>query len=88
MPHHVNRRGNRRMDIFFSEVDYQEYLYVMCNGRVVQPLYSTALVSYCLMSNHVYLVVVREWRNFLVKPYGPYCAASSLNIWRKPRACG
>ncbi|MDW7773311.1 MAG: transposase [Desulfobulbaceae bacterium] len=54
-PHHITQRGNRRMDTFFSETVFREYLNLMaewCNRCKVH------VWSYCLMSNHVHLVVV------------------------------
>ena len=55
VPHHVIQRGNRRQDVFFGEEDYKTYLYILketCkkNGLLVQ--------AYCLMTNHVHLIVV------------------------------
>ena len=54
-PHHVTQRGNRRMKTFFNEGDYREYLGLMvewCAQRRV------SIWSYCLMPNHVHLIVV------------------------------
>jgi putative transposase len=57
IPHHITQRGNRRMDTSFSEGDYREYLSLMaewCNRCKVQ------VWAYCLMTNHVHLIVVPE----------------------------
>ena len=57
IPHHIIQRGNRRMDTFFSEVDYREYLYLMaewCNRCKVE------IWAYCLMTNHIHLIAVPE----------------------------
>ncbi|MFO7607124.1 MAG: transposase [Desulfurivibrionaceae bacterium] len=67
IPHHIIQRGNRRMDTFFSEADYREYLYLMaewCNRCKVQ------VWSYCLMSNHVHLIVVPETEDGLRRAIG------------------
>ncbi len=67
IPHHITQRGNRRMDTFFSEADYREYLYLMaewCNRCKVQ------VWSYCLMSNHVHLIVVPETEDGLRRAIG------------------
>ncbi|MCK4840054.1 MAG: transposase [Desulfobulbaceae bacterium] len=67
IPHHITQRGNRRMDTFFSDSDYREYLYLMaewCNRCKVQVL------SYCLMTNHVHLVVVPESEDGLRRAIG------------------
>jgi len=55
MPHHVTQRGNRRMQTFFCEDDYGAYLSLLVEwcGR-----HGVAIWSYCLMPNHVHLIVV------------------------------
>lgn len=55
MPHHVTQRGNRRQQTFFRDDDYAAYLELMaewCAEHGVQ------VWAYCLMPNHVHLVVV------------------------------
>lgn len=67
IPHHITQRGNRRMETFFSETDYQEYLYLMaewCNRCKVQ------VWTYCLMPNHVHLIVVPESEDGLRRAIG------------------
>ena len=53
-PHHITQRGNRRQDAFFKEEDYIEYLNLLkhwCSEQQVE------IWSYCLMTNHVHLIV-------------------------------
>jgi len=67
IPHHISQRGNRRMDTFFSEADYREYLSLMaewCNRCKVQ------VWAYCLMTNHVHLIVVPESTDGLRRAIG------------------
>jgi putative transposase len=67
IPHHIIQRGNRRMDTFFAEADYREYLYLMaewCNRCEVQ------VWSYCLMTNHVHLIVVPKSEDGLRRAIG------------------
>ena len=55
IPHHITQRGNRRLETFFNEADYHEYLHLMaqwCN------LCRVRIWSYCLMPNHVHLIAV------------------------------
>jgi putative transposase len=55
------------MDTFFTEADYREYLYLMaewCNRCKVQ------VWSYCLMTNHVHLIVVPESEDGLRRAIG------------------
>jgi putative transposase len=56
-PHHVTQRGNRRQQVFFSDDDYAHYLALLaesCRAENVQ------CWAYCLMPNHVHLVLVPE----------------------------
>lgn len=67
IPHHITQRGNRRLETFFSESDYREYLYLMaewCNRCKVQ------IWSYCLMPNHVHLIAVPESEEGLCRAIG------------------
>ncbi|HLW93147.1 MAG TPA: transposase [Roseiarcus sp.] len=55
LPHHVTQRGNRRQTVFFSDADYELYrdlLASQCRKHGV------AVWSYCLMPNHVHLILV------------------------------
>ncbi len=55
LPHHVTQRGNRRQAVFFSEEDYEAY-----RGLVVEHCAAAgvAVWAYCLMPNHVHLILV------------------------------
>ncbi|HDZ36950.1 MAG TPA: transposase [Marinobacter sp.] len=55
MAHHVVQRGNRRQERFFCDDDYRAYLSVLVEwcGR-----WGTRIWAYCLMGNHVHLIVV------------------------------
>ncbi len=54
-PHHVTQRGNRRQKTFFCDDDYRYYTELLseyCRE------YGTEVWAYCLMPNHVHLVMV------------------------------
>ena len=54
-PHHVTQRGNRRQRTFFGDADYTTYLALLsefCRKA------GTRVWAYCLMPNHVHLVMV------------------------------
>ena len=53
--HHVTQRGNRRMDVFFSDDDREEYLGLLAE---LGEKHGVRYLGYCLMSNHVHLVAV------------------------------
>ncbi|MFC7498306.1 transposase [Enterovirga sp. GCM10030262] len=55
IPHHVTQRGNRRQPVFFVEEDYAAYRDLVaeaCRREGVRCL------AWCLMPNHVHLILV------------------------------
>jgi len=54
-PHHVTQRGNRRQPVFFGDDDYLVYLALMQDACKRA---ETAVLAYCLMPNHVHLIMV------------------------------
>jgi len=56
-PHHVTQRGNRRVQVFFSDWDRREYLNLL---GVYARRHGLAVLAYCLMPNHVHLIVVPQ----------------------------
>ena len=62
VPHHVTQRGNRRQPTFFSDADYALYLDLLaefCHAHGVE------IWAYCLMPNHVHLILVPSDENGL-----------------------
>ena len=55
MPHHVIQRGNRKQAIFFDDPDRQAYLKLLAGACARQ---ETRCLAWCLMSNHVHLILV------------------------------
>ena len=67
LPHHVTQRGNRRQQTFFCEDDYAAYVELMaewCRERGVE------VWAYCLMPNHVHLIVVPPSEDALARAIG------------------
>jgi len=62
LPHHVTQRGNRRLQTFFGDDDYQAYLELMSEWCAK---YKVQVWAYCLMPNHVHLVAVPETKESL-----------------------
>lgn len=52
--HHVWARGNNREDIFGDDADRQVFLVIL---RGVIEVYGWRLHGYCLMRNHIHLVI-------------------------------
>lgn len=67
-PHHVTQRGNERRDIFFSPADREVYLGLL---QRYARLYAVDVLGYCLMTNHVHLVLL------------PHQAASMAKLLRE-----
>jgi putative transposase len=56
-PHHLTQRGNRRQKTFFCDADYRYYIELL-SGYAQQA--NTEIRAYCLMPNHVHLVMVPD----------------------------
>ena len=54
-PHHVTQRGTRSQKTFFFEGDYRFYIRLMAEFTTKT---DTAVWAYCLMPNHVHMVMV------------------------------
>ena len=85
VPHHVTQRGNRRLATFFSEADYAAYLELMTEwcGRC-----GVAVWAYCLMPNHVHLIVVPESEDGLRRGIGEAHRRYSRRINFREGWCG
>lgn len=57
VPHHITQRGNRRLPVFFSDEDRRDYLSLVGEACAVS---GTACLAWCLMDNHVHLILVPQ----------------------------
>ena len=55
LPHHVTQRGVRRMPVFFDDGDYRAYMALLAEWCAKA---GTEIWAYCLMPNHVHLILV------------------------------
>jgi putative transposase len=55
IPYHVTQRGNRRQQTFFEDADYALYRDLLAESARRA---GASVWSYCLMPNHVHLIVV------------------------------
>jgi len=55
LAHHITQRGNNRQDVFFADDDRRVYLSLLKEQAEGHGL---RVLAYCVMSNHVHLVVV------------------------------
>jgi putative transposase len=68
VPHHITQRGNRREDVFFCDEDKELYLAWLvdyCDKHTV------TIIAYCLMDNHVHLILTPLAEDSLVKVLKP-----------------
>lgn len=89
VPHHVTQCGNARQVILATEADCLTYMALL---REYAALYSVSLLGYCLMSNHVHLVVVPHTEMALAQSlkqtHGRYAAywngqhSSTGHVWQ------
>ncbi|MFC1808322.1 transposase [Candidatus Omnitrophota bacterium] len=66
-PHHVIQRGNRRQLVFFKDSDYRNYLQFL---KEHSKKFHIKIISYCLMPNHVHLIVIPEKHSSLADGIG------------------
>ena len=62
IPHHITQRGNRRQPVFFKDEDYQAYIELMSEWCLK---YHVEAWAYCLMPNHVHLILVPNTKESL-----------------------
>jgi putative transposase len=55
--YHVITRGNNRRRIFDSPADYDKFLSLLSAQKMKLPFF---LYAYCLMTNHVHLLIERQ----------------------------
>lgn len=55
--HHVTQRGNRRLPVFFGDPDRALYLSLLHEGCERA---AVACLAWCLMDNHIHLILVPE----------------------------
>ncbi|MEA3523114.1 MAG: transposase [Campylobacterota bacterium] len=67
IPHHVTQRGVRNMDVFFTPDDREVYKTLLLEQS---KRFGIDIVSYCLMSNHVHLIVIPSTETSLAKAIG------------------
>ena len=67
LPHHVTARGNRREPIFFEDGD--QALYADMLGEQLRKA-RVDVWAYCLMPNHVHLILCPETEDGLAQALG------------------
>jgi putative transposase len=84
-PHHVTQRGNRREDVFFCEADRHVYLRYLADYAGKHGL---KILAYCLMTNHVHLVVVPRHEASLAGALKPVHLRYAQHVNWTQQLCG
>jgi putative transposase len=66
LPHHVTQRGARKQRTFLLESDYHAYIEILAKAQAELGMQTWA---YCLMPNHVHLIVVPKNRDGLARVF-------------------
>jgi len=85
VPYHVTQRGNGRQQVFFEDRDYELYSGLLARGCAQAGL---VVWAYCLMPNHVHLIVVPERRSAMPQALGRVHADYAKYYNLKRRTCG
>ncbi len=67
LPCHITQRGNNRQDVFLDDEDYSRYLSFL---KQLSSKYNLRVLGYCLMRNHVHLIVLSQKASLLAKAIG------------------
>lgn len=85
VPHHVTQRGNRRQTTFFHDGDYLRYLQL---AAVAFAKADVECWGYCLMPNHVHLILTPRTQSGLRDALAPLHWRYSYEINRRERWTG
>jgi len=84
-PHHIIQRGNNRQDIFFDQEDRRLYLKWLEKYSLEC---SCTVHAYCLMKNHVHLLVVPKNNSSLAKTMQKLSLRFTQHINKKYKRTG
>ena len=85
VPHHVTQRGNNRQDVFFSDQDRLRYLELL---RQHCRRYDVRVLAWCLMTNHVHLILIPGSAESLALTLGQLHSQYALEQNRQRRRVG
>jgi len=66
-PHHITQRGNNKEQVFFADEDREFYLKIL---KIYSQKYGLDIWCYCLMDNHVHLLVIPKQSDSLARGIG------------------
>ena len=77
MPHHITQRGNRRLETFFRDSDYELYVKLMAEWCA---RWHVEVWAYCLMPNHVHLIAAPRTEEGLCRAIGEAHRRYTLHV--------
>jgi putative transposase len=83
--HHVVQRGNRRQTLFFDDADRRFYLALLGEACA---RHDTRCLAWCLMDNHIHLILVPATADGLRAPLASVHTAYSQRINRRQELTG
>lgn len=84
-PHHITQRGNNRESVFFEEEDRSVYLEQL---KFFTQKYLVDIWAYCLMTNHIHLLVVPHVPEGLARGIGLANMSYTQHVNRKYQRTG
>lgn len=85
VPYHLTQRGNAKQRVFFADADYRMYLDLL---RRYSAAHALDIWAYCLMPNHVHLIVVPKRATSMARALGRTQAEYAKYFNLVQRSCG
>lgn len=85
VPYHITQRGNYRSEVFRSRGDHEAYLSLL---HAYARRFGLALFAYCLMPNHVHLIIVPSSANGLCRALRAVHCQYAQRSHRMRAVCG
>ncbi len=85
IPHHITQRGNRRSDVFFCDENKDYYLELLQEYTIKHKVH---ILAYCLMSNHIHLILLPTTEDGLQKVLKPLHMRYSQYINKQQKTTG
>jgi putative transposase len=85
IPHHITQRGNRKSDVFFCDTDKDYYLELLQEYSVK---HKVEVLAYCLMTNHIHLILMPSTEDGLQKVLKPLHMRYSQYINKQQKTSG
>lgn len=85
IPHHITQRGNRQTDVFFCDADKDYYLELLQEYSLK---HQVEVLAYCLMTNHIHLILKPSTEDGLQKVLKPLHMRYSQYINKQQNTSG